>query len=87
MASFIKFDQIAKKVNNKNLLANLSLGVQKDEIRAIIHVIGIYCGVPQALECFRVAKKKYSKKKIFNESASFYRETDFRISINAIASS
>jgi ribosomal protein S18 acetylase RimI-like enzyme len=32
-------------------------GVSKDEIRAIIHVIGIYCGVPQALECFRVAKK------------------------------
>jgi 4-carboxymuconolactone decarboxylase len=32
-------------------------GVSKDELRAIIHVIGIYCGVPQALECFRVAKK------------------------------
>ena len=32
-------------------------GVTKKEIRAIIHVIGIYCGVPQALECFRVARK------------------------------
>ena len=32
-------------------------GVTQDEIRAIIHVIGIYCGVPQALECFRVARK------------------------------
>ena len=32
-------------------------GVTKDEIRAIIHVIAIYCGVPQALECFRAAKK------------------------------
>jgi 4-carboxymuconolactone decarboxylase len=32
-------------------------GVTKKEIRAIIHVVGIYCGVPQALECFRVAKK------------------------------
>jgi len=32
-------------------------GVSHDEIRAIIHVIGIYCGVPQALECFRVARK------------------------------
>ena len=31
-------------------------GVSKDEIRAIIHVIGIYCGVPQAVECFRVAR-------------------------------
>jgi 4-carboxymuconolactone decarboxylase len=32
-------------------------GVTKNEIRAIIHVIGIYCGVPQGLECFRVAQK------------------------------
>lgn len=32
-------------------------GVTKEEIRAIIHVIAIYCGVPQSLECFRVAKK------------------------------
>ena len=35
----------------------LNNGVSKDEIRAIVHVVGIYCGVPQALECFRVAKK------------------------------
>ena len=32
-------------------------GVNKKQIRAIIHIIGIYCGVPQALECFRIAKK------------------------------
>lgn len=32
-------------------------GVSVNEIRAIIHVIGIYCGVPQSLECFRVARK------------------------------
>lgn len=32
-------------------------GVGKQEIRAIIHVIAIYCGVPQGLECFRVAKR------------------------------
>ena len=32
-------------------------GVTRDELRAIIHVIGIYCGVPQAMECFRVARK------------------------------
>ena len=32
-------------------------GVTKEEIRAIIHVIAIYCGVPQSLECFRAAKK------------------------------
>ena len=35
----------------------ISNGVTQEEIRAIIHVIGIYCGVPQALECFRVARK------------------------------
>ena len=34
----------------------ISNGVTKDELRAIIHVIGIYCGVPQALECFRAAR-------------------------------
>ena len=32
-------------------------GVTVEEIRAIVHVIGIYCGVPQALECFRAARK------------------------------
>lgn len=32
-------------------------GVSKEEIRAIIHVIGIYCGVPMSLECFRVARR------------------------------
>ena len=29
-------------------------GVSQDEIRAIIHVIGIFFGAPRALECFRV---------------------------------
>ena len=37
----------------------LKNGVSKEQIRAIIHVIGIYCGVPQALECFRIAKKVF----------------------------
>jgi Uncharacterized homolog of gamma-carboxymuconolactone decarboxylase subunit len=32
-------------------------GVSWDEIRSIIHVVAIYCGVPQSLECFRSAKK------------------------------
>jgi len=32
-------------------------GVTVEEIRAIVHVVGIYCGVPQALECFRSARK------------------------------
>lgn len=32
-------------------------GVTTDQIRAIIHVVGIYSGVPQAHECFRVARR------------------------------
>ena len=39
-------------------------GVTKEEIRAIVHVIGIYCGVPQALECFRVARKVLEENKM-----------------------
>ena len=32
-------------------------GVTKDEIRAILHQIAIYCGVPAGVECFRIAKR------------------------------
>ena len=35
----------------------LGNGVSKEEIRAIIHVVAIYAGVPAALECFRAARK------------------------------
>ena len=31
--------------------------VSTEEIRSIIHVVAIYCGVPQGLECFRAARK------------------------------
>ena len=37
-------------------------GVSVEEIRAIIHVVAIYCGVPQSLECFRVARKVLEEK-------------------------
>ena len=39
-------------------------GVSQDEIRAIIHVIAIYCGVPQGLECFRVARKVLNEQSV-----------------------
>ena len=42
----------------------LNNGVSKEELRAIIHAIGIYCGVPQAVECFRVARKVLEKEKM-----------------------
>ena len=40
-----------------HLKGAITNGVTQEEIRAIIHVIGIYCGVPQAVECFRIARK------------------------------
>ena len=39
-------------------------GVSLEEIRAIIHVVAIYCGVPQSLECFRVARKGLEEHKL-----------------------
>ena len=38
-------------------------GVTREELRAIIHVIGIYCGVPQALECMRAARNVIEEEK------------------------
>jgi len=32
-------------------------GVSKEELRAILHVIAIYCGVPAGVACFRIAKR------------------------------
>ena len=37
-------------------------GVTKEELRAIIHIIGIYCGVPQALECMRAARRFWTNR-------------------------
>jgi 4-carboxymuconolactone decarboxylase len=31
-------------------------GCTVEEIRAAIHAIAIYCGVPQGVECFRIAR-------------------------------
>lgn len=42
----------------------LNNGVSKEEIRAIIHVVAIYCGVPQGLECFRIARKVLEENKL-----------------------
>lgn len=50
-------DAKTRSMMNLAMIGALNNGVTRDEIRAIIHVVGIYCGVPQALECFRVARK------------------------------
>ena len=40
-----------------HLRGAITNGVTVDEIRATIHVIAIYCGVPQGVECFRIARQ------------------------------
>ena len=39
-------------------------GVTKDQLRAVIHVIAIYAGVPAGVECFRIAKKVFAERGI-----------------------
>jgi 4-carboxymuconolactone decarboxylase len=40
-----------------HLKGALTNEVSKDEIKSILHVIAIYCGVPQGVECFKIARK------------------------------
>lgn len=40
-----------------HLRGAITNGVSVEEIRATIHAIAIYCGVPQGVECFRIARK------------------------------
>ena len=42
------------EIHCKGALKN---GVSKEEMKSILHVIAIYCGVPQGVECFRIARK------------------------------
>ncbi|KPN63451.1 4-carboxymuconolactone decarboxylase [Aliiroseovarius crassostreae] len=44
-------------------------GVSFEEIRAAIHVIAIYCGVPQGVECFRIARKVLEERDILPKGA------------------
>ena len=34
-------------------------GVTRDELKAILLQISVYCGVPTGVECFRIAKKVF----------------------------
>ena len=36
-------------------------GVSKEELRAILHIIGIYAGVPAAVSSLRIAKKVFAE--------------------------
>ncbi len=44
-----------------HLRGAITNGVSVDEIRSAIHAIAIYCGVPQGVECFRIARKTLEK--------------------------
>ena len=51
LAALGKMDEF--EVHLKGALTN---GVSTNEIKSILHVIAIYCGVPQGVECFKVAR-------------------------------
>ena len=36
-------------------------GVSKEEIRSLIHIVAIYCGVPAAVSCFRIANRVFKE--------------------------
>lgn len=36
-------------------------GVSKEELRALLHVIAIYCGVPAGVSSFRIARKVFAE--------------------------
>lgn len=42
----------------------LNNGVSLEEIRAICHVVAIYCGVPQAHDCLRTARKVLEEREL-----------------------
>ena len=46
------------------IAGGLNNSIIKEEIRAIIHCVGIYAGVPLSLECFRAANKVFAQRNI-----------------------
>jgi 4-carboxymuconolactone decarboxylase len=36
-------------------------GLSKDELKEIFLQVGVYCGVPAALDCFRIAKDVFEE--------------------------
>lgn len=42
-----------------HLKGALTNGVSKDQVRAAIHVVAIYGGVPCGVECFRIARSVF----------------------------
>ena len=44
-----------------HLRGALRNGVTRDEIRAVLHQIAVYCGVPVGVECFRIARRVFAE--------------------------
>jgi 4-carboxymuconolactone decarboxylase len=44
-----------------HLRGAITNGVSREELRSILHVIAIYCGVPAGVECFRIAKRVFAE--------------------------
>lgn len=42
-------------------------GVTVEQLRAVCHAVAIYCGVPQGLECFRVARRVLTEQGLLAE--------------------
>ncbi len=36
-------------------------GWSRDELKAVLHQIAIYCGIPTGVECFRIARKVWAE--------------------------
>jgi len=39
----------------------ISNGLSRDELRAILHQITVYAGVPAGVECFRIARRVFAE--------------------------
>ena len=46
-----------------HLRAALTNGLTKEEIRAVMMHIAVYCGIPVGVDCFRIAKQVFGENK------------------------
>jgi 4-carboxymuconolactone decarboxylase len=44
-----------------HLRGSARTGVSREEVQSLIHIIGIYCGVPAAVSCFRIANQVFKE--------------------------
>jgi len=44
-----------------HLRGAINNGCSRDELRAVLHQIAIYCGIPAGVECFRIANRVFKE--------------------------